>query len=265
MTASSSVRSVASVKSVSTASTLSIKSASSPCTYKTTVHISNVRGRVWDLSQDAQGSRSVQGVLQDIGSNDLEQLALELQGHFLEAAKCPHANFVLQKFICQKTPKASRVIALELMSQGVEAVVQAARHRYGCRIVQRLLEFCDKAEADELTNMILLEGHDLCAHPYGNYTVQHILVHGSHHHRQRLVKLLREHVAEMAANFHAAAVIGEALRHADYCDTIELARALVQDPGLLSQMARTKHGHLAGQRAMQLLKLQDMEQISANL
>lgn len=206
------------------------------------------------MSQDAQGSRDVQSVLQDIGSSTVEELALELQGHFFEAAKCPHANFVLQKFICQRTPKASRAIALEFISHGAEAVLQAARHRYGCRIVQRLLEFCNRAEADELTNMILLDAENLCTHPYGNYTMQHVLVHGSDFHRQRLAKMLREEAAAMAASFHASAVLGEALRHADRCDAMGLAQALVHESGLLPQMARTKHGHAATQLAIKLLK-----------
>jgi hypothetical protein len=216
------------------------------------LHLSDVRGHIWELSQEAQGSRSVQSVLQELSSDDLEGLAVELKGHISDAARCPHANFVLQKFICQKAPKASRFIALELVNQGVEATVQAARHRYGCRIVQRLLEFCGRSEAAKLADFILSDAAGLCTHPYGNYTMQHILTHGQEGHRHRLVRMLIEDVHTTASNFHASAVIGEALRCGSQSDALDLARCLIDEPGLLSQMARTKHGHAAAQLAIKV-------------
>lgn len=195
----------------------------------------------------------MQGVLEEVSSADLENLVQEMAGHVIEAAKCPHANFVLQKCICLRAPKASRLIARELISEGLDATVQAAKHRYGCRIVERLLEFCDAAEANKLADLLLNDARNLCVHPYGNYTVQHILIHGSESQRHRLVHFLKDEVAAMGINFHASAVIGEALRHASRQDARELARALLEEPGLLSQMARTKHGHLATRLAVQAI------------
>jgi pumilio RNA-binding family len=186
----------------------------------------------------------------EASSCDLEELALELKGHFSEAAKCPHANFVLQKFVGRRTPKASRIVALELLGEGKEVVVQTSKHRYGCRILQRLVEFCDKVEADQLCDLVLSDARDLCTHPYGNYTLQHILQHGAESHCRKLVALLSEEAAAMAMNFHASAVVGEALRRAPESEAFELARALVQEPGLMSQMSRTKHGHAAAQLAI---------------
>jgi len=238
-------------------------SAKAPRLHEHLRNISGVRGHVWELSQDAQGSRDVQAVLEEISSPELEQLAFELEGHILEAAKCPHANFVLQKCISRKAPKASRVIARELIQQGSEAIVQAAKHRYGCRIIERLLECCDNDEVSELSDFMLSAANSLCVHPYGNYTMQHILTHGSENHRQRLVSVIRDEVATMGANFHAAAVIGEALRRASRQDAMELAQALLQEPGLLSQMARTKHGHLAARLAVQVVDPCKMEKVEA--
>merc|ERR1719145_46714 len=59
-----------------------------------------VEGNVWRLSRDAPGCRIVQDAL-DNATCDADRVALasEIRSHVWEALRCPHANFVLQKFI----------------------------------------------------------------------------------------------------------------------------------------------------------------------
>ena len=55
-----------------------------------------LRGHVWTWSRNEMGCRLVQEAL-ETGSQAAGELASELQTHVLEAATCPHANYVLQK------------------------------------------------------------------------------------------------------------------------------------------------------------------------
>jgi hypothetical protein len=215
---------------------------------------SSVRGQIWELSQDAQGSRDVQNILEQCSGAELEELAFEFRDHVLDAARCPHANFVLMKCIGRQSPKASSAFARELISFGPDAILQAAKHRYGCRIIERLIEFCSVDDVYQLVESMMLDAKNLCMHPYGNYTIQHALVHGSEHHRCRLTALLEKEAVDMVANFHASAVIGEALRSSRDRDATTLARTIFQESGLLAQMARTKHGHTAARLVMQVLE-----------
>merc|ERR1719436_1102020 len=53
-----------------------------------------LRGRVWELSQDAAGCREIQRAFDSAATEvDREMLAAELRGHVYEALRCPHANY----------------------------------------------------------------------------------------------------------------------------------------------------------------------------
>lgn len=217
-----------------------------------TMFTSQVQGSIWELSRDAQGSRMVQAFLEEVNDDELEHHALELSGHVLEAATCPHANFVLQKCISRKAPGAIRAFAWELIQQP-SAVISAAKHRYGCRILERLLEDCADAEFREIANIMLDDASALSTHCYGNYTIQHLLEYGTDDHRHRLTQLLRDEVSGIGPNFYAAGVLGQALKSASDRDAKDLAHAILREPGLIPQMARTKHGHEAARLAVQML------------
>ena len=60
----------------------------------------------------------------------------ELRGHVLQMMESPHANFVLQKVIEVLPANATCFVTEELATRAAEA----ARHRFGCRILCRLIE-----------------------------------------------------------------------------------------------------------------------------
>lgn len=222
-------------------------------------HVSTaaITGNVWRLSQDPQGSREVQHALEqaaaDISDITVDDVAAELGGHVMEAMRCPHANFVLQKCITPGAPNATRWLLEELMSEGPDAICQVARHRFGCRVIERLLEICDPEQVAPLADQLLDDALALCTHPYGNYTMQHLLAHGQRKHRHGLAEILQTNAANVGSNFYGSAVVGQAMKHVDHEDQVDLARALLHVPGLLVSMARSKHGHSAARLAMQAL------------
>lgn len=244
---------------LSNCSTPSVGSPAAPCA------TAAVAGQVWRLSQDPHGSREVQRVLEqaeaaiscdEMGvqtSKALDDIALELRGHVMEAMRCPHANFVLQKCISAAAPVSARFFLEELLQDSAEAIAQAARHRFGCRVIERFLEVCTPAQVAPLIDLLVEDALSLFTHPYGNYTVQHLLSHGQSEHRHQLAKLLQANAAEIGANFYGSAVVGQALKHVSQEDQIALARSLLHVPGLLVAMARSKHGHSAARLAMQAL------------
>merc|ERR1719199_226882 len=112
---------------------------------------SPLQGQVWDLARYQQGSRDVQQELDDADDYTRVVLSRELQTHVWEASKCPHANHVLQKCIETLRPSDSQFIIDELLQSGPRAVARAARHPYGCRVLQRLLEHCS---ADQMKTIV---------------------------------------------------------------------------------------------------------------
>lgn len=181
-------------------------------------------------------------------------LASELRGHVWEAIRCPHANYVVQKCISMMPPQACQFIIDELLRRGTGAVASAARHRFGCRILERLLERCSQLQARPLVDDLISDAVALSSHPYGNYVVQHVLEHGPPDQQRRLCGLLGRHVATLGPDGYASAVVAKALSHGSKETRLLVARHVASSPGLVAQMARTRHGHLAVKLVLQLLE-----------
>jgi len=138
------------------------------------------------------------------------ELLSELKGHVEAATRSPHANYVIQQAIAVLPPTAFDFIAQEL--RGVGTVV--ARHRFGCRILCRLLEhMADNPACDELFTEILAEAGQLCRHEFGHYVMESVLEHGQPRQRGCLVQALILEGPSLAIHHFASHVIETAITH----------------------------------------------------
>merc|ERR1712070_676861 len=145
----------------------------------------------WPLANSYEGSRIVQKAFEVSGAADQAALRDTLQGRVIEALQSPHANYVLQK--CIEVTPASQLgfITSELKRNAV----LAAKHRFGCRIMERLFEHhCSELPTEALMDEIVAETSTLCRHSYANFVVQHVLEHGSGTHRARIAEVLLQDV-----------------------------------------------------------------------
>ncbi|CAE7420272.1 PUM2 [Symbiodinium natans] len=204
----------------------------------------SIRGRVWQLCQQQNGCRRVQEAIDACSSDqDRHSLAFEMVGHVWEAARCPFGNYVLQKFITVLRPPDCQFIVDEISSRGKRAASQLARHRYGCRIMQRLLEHVRQEQASSMVEGLLGEALQLARHQYGNFVMQCVLSHGTLAQQRSLCLLLKPQACELAMDQNASAVLAKALRHVSPEDKVCLANGLLSKPGLLLAMSKIRHGH----------------------
>lgn len=209
-------------------------------------------GRVWELSQDAKGCRDVQRAIEEAADDvTRSRLVTELAGHVLDAMRCPHANHVLQKCITCSRPHDCQFIVDEIMACHGFAEL-AARHKFGCRIIQRLVEQCPQ-QVEGMASAILSDVSSIARHPYGNYVLQNLLEHGNPSQRGRLAEELRLNVAPICQDSFGSAVVASALTKLSHEDTMSLAKAIVQEDGLLTFMAHARHGHAAVRLILQAL------------
>ena len=160
-----------------------------------------IAGRVWKLSQDPQGCHAVQQALEDAGSDDVRMaLTQELHGHVWEAMKCRNANHVLQRCVTTTRSAALQFIIDEIMKEGAAAVRRAARHQFGCRILQRLLEHCPQSQVECLVELLLEDAVGTAKHTFGNYVMQHVMEHGTPSQRHRLSAQLTEKALPLATD-----------------------------------------------------------------
>ena len=89
------------------------------------------------LTEHMYGCRVVQKALEVIGFEQQKLLVSELQAHVLHCIYDQNGNHVIQKCI-EKMPPHSIYFVIEPVLQNV---YQLCIHSYGCRVVQRVLEY----------------------------------------------------------------------------------------------------------------------------
>eukprot|EP00930_Biecheleria_cincta_P100421 TRINITY_DN92064_c0_g1_i1.p1 TRINITY_DN92064_c0_g1~~TRINITY_DN92064_c0_g1_i1.p1 ORF type:complete len:363 (+),score=61.53 TRINITY_DN92064_c0_g1_i1:83-1090(+) len=235
-------------------------------TEKQNTPMATMAGRVWALSQKQKGCRSVQDAL-DACKYDQERkaIAAELEGHVWDAVRCPHANYVIQKLIMTLSPYDSQFIIDEIMTHGPKAPGQVSRHRYGCRIMQRLLEHCRPEQLEQLVENLIRETLLLSKHQFGNFVIQQLLEHGTDLQRGRACHQLARKACELGSDPNASAVLAKAMACASLDDQTSLAHTLLSQPGLLTAMAHSRHGHLVAQCMLQVLEGPELEHAVAEV
>jgi len=195
-------------------------------------------------------------IVQSRGAHVLEghrvrsALAFELHGHVWEACFSPYANFVLQKCVTTLEPENVQFVVDEIVQGSVEKV---ATNKFGCRVIQRLVERCPDEQVAPLVQAVVVQFSTISRHPYGNYVVQHLLEHASLQHRRHLSLLVELDVRGLAADCFGGAVVSGALSGAPAENQVCMARALVKE-GALALIACTRHGHTAAIRTLQVLE-----------
>ena len=198
-------------------------------------------GAVWPYSRHPLGCRLVQLAIQTTRPSVGKAIAAELQGHVKEATESPHANYVLQKVIEQMSATTSSFIAEELLLN----VQRFARHRFGCRIVCRLVEHCSSEDSTHKLIETWLEDPeealDLCKHNFGHHVVQSILEHGDVRHKEMIAEVLRHDLLANASHRSSSYVVEAALLHCSAKDQESLVQFLVQ-PGVVAELAKADFG-----------------------
>jgi len=171
--------------------------------------------------------RAAQLALQDASSSQATLLASSLQGHVRRAAQSKHANYVVQKIV-EVIPMARASFIVEELSGFAH---EAACHRFGCRLLCRILEHLspgDTATLDLLDEM-LMNVEELCSHSFGSYVVRHILEFGLPQHKRRIASALLPRVGWYAKHRLASHVVESALKSCSPADQRALAKALLAD------------------------------------
>lgn len=200
-------------------------------------------GNMWQLSQDAEGTFVVQRALDEC-TNDAERAAIanEMQGHVFDATQCPHANHVLRKAISVLPPLALNFVIDEIVALGSSGILELARHRYGCRILEELVTQVPLDGLEGIVENLLLEAPTLCTHIYGNFVMQRLLEHSPVALRSRLLRMVHGNVVAMGTDFYGSAMISKTMMHADPIEKLQLARAILGVDGLLAAIVRFRNG-----------------------
>mmetsp|Transcript_33526 Transcript_33526/g.106645 ORF Transcript_33526/g.106645 Transcript_33526/m.106645 type:complete len:272 (+) Transcript_33526:110-925(+) len=167
-----------------------------------------------------------------------ELVAFSADGHVFEAMQCPHANHLLQKGVqTMKSAEDFQFVADDLRDQ---STYTTALRKFGCRVVQRLIDMGREQKQCELVQALLPDVINLALHPCGNYVVQHMSEFLADQELQRVMKAIRTHVSFIAAASYGIVVVCKALSCRLESERAvvfaSLHRLLVGDPELLVQL-----------------------------
>jgi len=202
--------------------------------------LDSLRGSVVNHAFNPQGCRAVQLAFQVADTRVAAELLSELRGHVQAASRSLHANYVIQRAIEVITPAGCGFIAQEM--RGVGAAV--ARHRFGCRILCRLLEhMADNPACVELIAEVMAEAGQLCRQEFGHYVMQSVLEHGQPQQRGCLVQALVLQGPRLANHNYGSHVIETALVHGSAEEQQDIGAALLTlgSCGMVA-LALTQHG-----------------------
>jgi hypothetical protein len=189
-------------------------------------------------------SRAAQMVLKEaseVSTTDAADLVKVFHGHVWNAIQSKHANYVVQQITEIMPVGHASFIVEELKGFGS----QAMRHRFGCRVLCRILEHLasEDMHALELMEEILSDDmHELCRHPYGSYVVRHLLEFGLPEHKHRVALALGSDLIEFSKNEFGSHVVESALRHCSPEDHRRLARQLLCNQQQLLAVAGNRYG-----------------------
>jgi len=188
------------------------------------------------LALTKSGSHLLQEAIQCDGSIGLLE---QLRGSVVEAARSPHANHVLQKYIETMPPEAIAFIVEEFRGHAVVA----ASHCTSCRVLQRLVEHCPEQLIKPLVDELLAGLEDLVAHKFGNFVAQCLVEHGSAEVRRRVVEAICVGDAEqLARHWVASNVVRCAFVFASPEDRASLAQRIAPDSSALAKLSHHKNG-----------------------
>jgi len=142
----------------------------------------------------------------------------------------PHANYVVAKIVEVLPPSHSSFIVQELLGDGA----RAARHTFGCRVINRLIEHSIAAPAagdvkTALVEEILREAGELCRHQFGHHVMSTLLEHGRPDHKSAIVQALVQDLHGNCRHRRATYVIEKAMAWAQQDDVRMLERCLVAE------------------------------------
>jgi hypothetical protein len=208
------------------------------------VALTKIIGSVLRMAFEPFGCRVVQSAFDVANGSEKQAMAAELGGHVREAISSPHANFVIQKIIEVLPVSSANFVAEELLTFAVEA----ARHRFACRILCRLIEhhLCDKTGSATMSCLIdelLPETEQLIRHNFARHVIELILEHGSTQLQERIIRAIRGDIVRNAKDRYASYVVEQVLYRCSIPERDALASDLINDVEKFWSLANHECGH----------------------
>lgn len=199
-----------------------------------------LKGQAVQLAMQMYGCRVVQKALEYVNTNRLIEIITEFEepSDLLRCVHDSNGNHVIQKCIevinkASKeaaTPEASDFLASKIQFiintfQG--KVKELSSHPYGCRVIQRILEYCNNSQKSVILDELRKCCKELVQDCYGNYVIQFVMQHGWEADRAALIKEVQSNLLDFSQHKFASNVVEKCLQFASKKDRDEMIWTII--------------------------------------
>lgn len=223
-----------------------------------------LRGSVAVLSLHPSGCRVVQRALEHVDAGTWAAMVHELEHVVVKCVMDQNGNHVVQKCIETARPPA----AVQFMLDAFRGqVVLLARHAYGCRVLQRIIEHCTEAQVTPLVDELLAAVGTMLTDQFGNYVIQHVMERGIARQRRAVVLATRGRVQELSCHKFASNVMEKCVQHCapDDRNTAIVAELLQAGGAPLFALVGDQYGNYVVQKLLEVCEPPTRDRILAVL
>lgn len=160
-----------------------------------------------------------------MSDTDLEELLDELQHNVLNLIHDQNGNHVIQKCIevfYEKSKHSTEPSKSSYYNDLIDFIVDDVLHNiaslschpYGCRVLQRILEFCPEPKKGVALDEIRKSNKKLLDDQYGNYVIQHVLQFGRVEDRDMVLEMVAENgLLKLSRQKFASNVVEKLLKY----------------------------------------------------
>ncbi|KAF8157525.1 ARM repeat-containing protein [Mycena galopus ATCC 62051] len=216
-----------------------------------TALVNSMEGSVVYLSCNLYGCWVIQMAIQSILPEQQASFVRELEPHIMSCVKDSNGSHVIQKVIERVSPDRQAFI-----SSFLGHTFDLATHPSGCRVLQQCLKYLPEVQIRPLLDELLSDGVEtLMQDQFGNYVIQCILETGRPEDKASVIAQLRGRMLFMAQHKSASNVCEKALAHADPEARHALIEEIMGPPSkpdamLIAVMIQDAYGNYVLQRAL---------------
>jgi hypothetical protein len=183
---------------------------------------------------EAPDCRAAQLALKEASPPEQVKLLAGLKGQILKAMEDKNANYTVTMAVEIMPIHLVGFISEELLGHGKEV----ARHRFGCRVICRLLEHHSQKDTSvmQLFEEVLADAENLCTHSFGSIVMRHFLEHGLPEHQHRVAQALCHAKAPEKGEFTTNIVVCSQQRRASHVVEAALTFCSLKDQRDLAEL-----------------------------
>lgn len=213
---------------------------------------------VVDLSLSRTGTRVIQEALDHAGTEQRSALIEGFRGNVRRLMDDFNGNYVIQKSLEVMSGSSKPIkFILDELAPSIQEWSRLVKHKFGCRVAQRVVEHCKDETRQPIVDVIEAEAAECVTHGYANYVMQSILQHGTADQKYQIVcALVYLGIPNMTQNQVPATVVETAFEHGDERCRYAIGQAILEWSGAIVNMGCDRWGSIVVKRLLGVVESQ---------